>query len=397
MKILYIINGNGNSVNVGGSLIRTIEIAKRINRRGNEVYFLTSSGGKRVLESYFSPTSIFEIKSYLFRYPLNRRENYLHRFLSYLIVALRSFFKIGKPAKVNLIYTDSDGFWDVIPAFLYKKRCPDVKWVSMNHHKVSLNIQDVSGFFTSFINIILQRFSYFFIRKYSNAIFVLNTDMGDKIKNFLIKKGCKKNFYYVKDGVDIEFIKKVPQQKKEYDACFLGGLRPSKGLYDLIPIWRKVSQTKVDAKLIIIGGMIQRYRDYLEKEIKKHNLENNIFIKGFIVEKKEVIRLLKQSKVFISPSHEEGWGMAIMEALASGLPAVLWDLPVYKRIFKEAVIKVEPFKIDLFAKKVLYILQDKNIYNKLKSKTFKEVIKYDWDILAKEEINILEQLRSKED
>lgn len=43
--------------------------------------------------------------------------------------------------------------------------------------------------------------------------------------------------------------------------------------------------------------------------------------------------LLKSSKVFVFPSHEEGWGIAVCEAMAAGLPIVAYDLAPFREFF----------------------------------------------------------------
>jgi glycosyltransferase involved in cell wall biosynthesis len=43
--------------------------------------------------------------------------------------------------------------------------------------------------------------------------------------------------------------------------------------------------------------------------------------------------LLRQSKLGISLSYEEGWGLSICEYLAAGLPVVAYRLPVFAQVF----------------------------------------------------------------
>jgi glycosyltransferase involved in cell wall biosynthesis len=45
--------------------------------------------------------------------------------------------------------------------------------------------------------------------------------------------------------------------------------------------------------------------------------------------------ILSRSKLFVFPSVEEGWGIAVAEALAVGTPVVAYDLPVYRSVFGE--------------------------------------------------------------
>jgi glycosyltransferase involved in cell wall biosynthesis len=46
--------------------------------------------------------------------------------------------------------------------------------------------------------------------------------------------------------------------------------------------------------------------------------------------------LLRQSKLGISLSYEEGWGLSICEYLAAGLPVVAYRLPVFAQVFTGA-------------------------------------------------------------
>lgn len=69
----------------------------------------------------------------------------------------------------------------------------------------------------------------------------------------------------------------------------------------------------------------------------------------------------RESKVFIHPSHEEGFGVAPLEAQACGLPVVAWNLPVYQEVFPKGMIKVEMGDIKRFADKVLDLLNNKKL------------------------------------
>lgn len=380
MKILYIACGSGSDPTIGGSLARTIEVAKRISK-SQSVFFLTTTGGKKAIGESFPDNLIFEIKTPLSDY--NNNKNYfLKQFVSYFMVALKSIFILPRLPECHLLYTDSDGLWDIIPAFLYKIKYPSSKWVAMSHHIITLRTNGVIVFVFSMINIILQRFCLFFICNFSDAVFVLQTVTGNDIKKFLMKNGCKKQFYYVKNGVDISFIKKIPQQEKKYEACFFGALRPSKGLYDVVPVWKGVCRTNRKAKLLIVGGILEVYRNYLISEIMKNKLEENIYIRDYVPDRASAIELIKKCRVFISPSREEGWGITIMECLTCGLPGVVWDLPSYKQILNGGIIKINLFDKEKFAEATSRLLSEKDLFGRLEGETIDATEQYDWDKVA---------------
>jgi glycosyltransferase involved in cell wall biosynthesis len=70
----------------------------------------------------------------------------------------------------------------------------------------------------------------------------------------------------------------------------------------------------------------------LRRKITETKLGDNIVIKGRCSDT-ELYGLMKTSKVFIFPSIFEGWGIAVAEALACGLPVVAYDIPALREIF----------------------------------------------------------------
>jgi glycosyltransferase involved in cell wall biosynthesis len=382
MNILFITAGSGPDTTIGGSLIRTVEIARRLKKR-NTISILTTTGGKIAIKKYFPPKEIVEIKTPTSDFSTNRF--FLFQLaITYLQIILQSFLLLNRlPPHADLIYLDSDGVWDIFPAIVYKRRYPKTKLISMNHHMISLSTKTLFSFIGSFINILLQKMGRFFIRRFADGIFILNTDSGNIIRDEYINEHYTGKIFLVDNGLDIKAINgiKNPKQKR-YDACFFGFLRPSKGLYDIVPIWKRVVSVHPNASLIIIGGMLPQYKTDLMHQIKKYKLTHNIFFTDYIIDKNRAIETVKQAHIFISPSHEEGWGIASMECLAAGLPGVVWDLKTYRRILRSGVIKIKRFQINDFAKAVIKLL------NEFKIQTYRPLSylkKFDWDIIAEED------------
>ena len=75
---------------------------------------------------------------------------------------------------------------------------------------------------------------------------------------------------------------------------------------------------------------------------------------------------MKNSRIFIFPSYEEGWGIAVAEAIACGLNVVLYDIGTYK-IFGKNVIMVEKGNTRKMAKIIIDLIEresKKNIEEK---------------------------------
>ncbi|MEI9959687.1 MAG: glycosyltransferase [Limisphaerales bacterium] len=58
----------------------------------------------------------------------------------------------------------------------------------------------------------------------------------------------------------------------------------------------------------------------------------NIQLAGFVSEEEKFL-LLKKSKYFFFPSYEEGWGIALAEALYCECRCICYELPYYRSVF----------------------------------------------------------------
>lgn len=110
-------------------------------------------------------------------------------------------------------------------------------------------------------------------------------------------------------------------QKDTYKILFVGRLsknhkRPHllieafAGLADEFPNWNVELWGAEDGKA---------YYKELQLLIKKHHLENRVFLKG---PTNDVPSVLQQGDIFAFPSAYEGFGLALGEAMSMGLPAV---------------------------------------------------------------------------
>jgi len=383
MKVAIIANGNGLNPSIGGSLKRTIEIAKRFRKMGHEVHFLTTIGGYKACQSE-------KLNAYYYIFPasiLKKEERHIFdRILAYLISTMSFFLRLRNLPKCDVVCTDSDYFCDTLPAMMYK-RINNAQWVAISHHLISISWLNTRDFIVTFLSKALQLFSFLLFKGYADKVLVYNSEAGDKIKNQLTKIGIPHHkIFYVNNGVDIELIDSIKPLNVKFDACFIGGLRPSKGLYDIVPIWEKVT-LKIKAKLVVVGGGLPEYENYLKEQIKVKKLNNYILLVG-AKSHEEAIKILKASKIFFFPSHEEGWGIVICEALACKKPIVAYDLPVYKRPFGDSIFYVPRWNVTAFAEKVIEVLKQGNL-DEIGEKNYNVALKYSWDRIAEEELNII--------
>ncbi|MCX6813425.1 MAG: glycosyltransferase family 4 protein [Candidatus Azambacteria bacterium] len=95
----------------------------------------------------------------------------------------------------------------------------------------------------------------------------------------------------------------------------------NKGLKYLILAAQKLKNKGLDWQFVIIGEGPERSK--IENLIKKNNLENNVFLTGFIPDASEC---LKTFNLFVLSSVKEGQPWVILEAMAAGVPIVATNI-----------------------------------------------------------------------
>jgi glycosyltransferase involved in cell wall biosynthesis len=100
-------------------------------------------------------------------------------------------------------------------------------------------------------------------------------------------------------------------------ALFVGRLEPQKGLGELLEAWDRVRAARPDAMLALVGDGVWKDR----VDAKRGSLDGSIFAPG-ARPLREVAQWLAACDVFTLPSWMEGTPNVVLEALASGRPAV---------------------------------------------------------------------------
>jgi len=145
---------------------------------------------------------------------------------------------------------------------------------------------------------------------------------SDFVRTEFLRKYLYKSIT-IPPAVDTEAFKPGDGRKAEHPTVlFVAGLSRSeqhKGLMTLLRAIRLIKETVPKVTLAVVGdgNMRSEYAAYA----KYLGLQENVVFKGRLVGG-ALTEAYQQSHVFAAPSTNEGFGMAILEAMACGLPVV---------------------------------------------------------------------------
>jgi glycosyltransferase involved in cell wall biosynthesis len=101
---------------------------------------------------------------------------------------------------------------------------------------------------------------------------------------------------------------------------FVGRIEPRKGQLTLVEAFARVRRRHPAARLELVGPVADEpYGDRLRSAIATHGLDAAVHLTG---EVRDVTRYVRRWDLFVSLSADEGQGLAVLEAMALGVPVV---------------------------------------------------------------------------
>ncbi len=174
------------------------------------------------------------------------------------------------------------------------------------------------------------------------------------------------------NGVDLErfsskaspqdsFLKQRLQISGTPVFLTVGGIEPRKNTLQLVKAFAAVRNLMPQAQLIIAGGATlfdyQEYREQFFQMTKALDLEQAIILPG-VISDQDLPSLYRCADTFVFPSLKEGWGLVVLEALASGLPTIVSDqAPFTEFLTSEQTLFVAPEDFNAIAQAMLKSIQ----------------------------------------
>lgn len=168
---------------------------------------------------------------------------------------------------------------------------------------------------------------------------------------------------------------------------YVGAIQPRKNLKFLIKAFERVKKNYPELKLVLAGGNGWMWQEiYQAAEISKFS--QDIILTGGI--SFDVMRiLLRSAKLFVLPSLYEGFGIPILEAMASGVPVVCANNSSLPEVGGEAVSFFETDSSDDFENKILKVLNDDILQKEMILNGLKRVRDFSWEKCARETLEVL--------
>lgn len=155
----------------------------------------------------------------------------------------------------------------------------------------------------------------------------------------------------IPNGIELAKFSPATPLTKSKIVCTVGRLSERKGQAVLLRAWTEIIRRHPDARLILVGeGSL---RQQLEQSADKDTVR-------FLGARQDVPAILQTADVFVLPSLREGFGIAAVEAMATGLPVVATAVGGLTEIIrdKEQGLLVPPDDPGALAKAVSWLFDN---------------------------------------
>ncbi len=296
---------------------------------------------------------------------------------------------------------------------LFKDK-PDVLWMPVHNMpifrrkslKTVVTIHDLAfkifpEYFPKKDLIKLNRLSDLAIENADHLVAVSEATKNDILKFY--PQISEEKISVIHHGFDSElFSKKIT--KEESDSILLkfkiknlkfilyvGAIQPRKNLDVLISAFEKIKEKstnqQTELKLVIAGAPAWQYEDTLKK-IKESKFAKDIIITGTISFEK-LPALYQNASVFVFPSLYEGFGIPVLEAMASGVPVVLANNSSLPEVAGDGAIYFKTDDSANLAECIEQVMSDEKLKIDMIQKGLKRAANFSWENSTEQLLDIL--------
>ncbi len=196
------------------------------------------------------------------------------------------------------------------------------------------------------------------------------------------------DYTIIPNGIDLEKfhsdVLPIPEfREKRYKILYLGRLDRRKGLIELLNALPLIKKEIKEVLLIVVGKGPLEYE--CKRIVREMNLSDAVIFRGY-AKSAQIPSYYASCDVYCSPAlGGESFGIVLLEGMAVGKPVVASKIPGYDRVIIDGYngLFFDPHKPEDIAQKIISVLKDKDLRERLINNGKEFVKEYSWFNVAK--------------
>ncbi len=196
----------------------------------------------------------------------------------------------------------------------------------------------------------------------------------------------------IPNGIDDYFLNNLPEPRSGVSTplslLYAGDIDSNKNLELTMQAAKRLREQEMEVHLTVVGNILEeKYRKLLE---------DTSFVSYFPrCPKEDILQHLRESDIFVMPSHAETFGLVYAEAMSQGVPVLYTRGQGFDGQFPDGTVGYSVSDIDPveLAEKIRQVAEN---YSSLSANCLANVSRFDWHTIAKEYRDIYESAMKKE-
>ncbi len=199
---------------------------------------------------------------------------------------------------------------------------------------------------------------------------------------------------YLNENLSTQLIKTANYNFEIPYFLFVSTIEPRKNIIALISAFNWLKEKyKIGHHLILIGQKGWKYQQIFE-EIERSPWKDHIHNLNYLSDE-EVALFYSKADVFVYPSHYEGFGLPVLEAMTLGAPVITSNTSSLPEVAGDAALLIDPDDASCLAEAMLQVISDSQLRQDLIQKGQRRAKLYSWENTAKTTLNAYRALMSE--
>lgn len=227
------------------------------------------------------------------------------------------------------------------------------------------------------------------LRYAKQIIAISNAAKQDAVKMLGLSEN---NIHVVHHGVDHDHYKNSVGKGKFAGKppyfLHLGGLNSNKNQMRILGAFAELTRDFQNISLYFAGPWSADNLAWLERQSSQLNLGERVKHLGYVAYE-DLPSLYGNALAFLFPSLEEGFGMPVLEAMASGAPVITSDCSSLPEVAGDAALLVDPYATASILSGMKRLLESPEARIRLRSLGFQHAARFTWGATAQRTLAIL--------
>ena len=165
-------------------------------------------------------------------------------------------------------------------------------------------------------------------------------------------------------------------------ALAVGTVQPRKNLVTLVEAMQILRDRGEGSFQLVVAGVRGWKNTKLDETIRRLGLTGEHIRFLGLVPEEDLPVLYSGSWLFVFPSHYEGFGLPLVEAMACGVPVIASNTSSIPEVVGDAALLVPPTEPEAFAEAILRVRRDKELRTAMIEKGLRRAACFRWDKAA---------------